>query len=267
MLGYCGLILFLFNFLLWIIQLCVWPRAHMNVHMPQHRCGDQRAAWEGYFSSSTTWGLGILLGSSGLAASDLPSEWAQQSSLYVFYHYPDNSFQTMWVRTAHIYWERVGFSSPGFMWSTSWCQPAGLLLETSKIHLLLSSFKLSAEWSSLWTWDQGSCDFLVVCHQLRTSYITWSVPPPPSLLVYFCCCDKTHRGEATEMQRALSWLTVLDHSPSLWRRRGGSLWLLFLWHPWSEAEREWVIALPQARTLTCKMVYPHSEWVFPLQWR
>lgn len=111
-------------------------------NIPQQRCGDQRAAWESYFSSSNRWVLGILLGSSGLAASDLPSERAQQSSLYVFYHYPDNSLQTMWVKMAHIYWERVGFSSPGFMWPTSWCQPAGLLLEASKINLLLSSFKL-----------------------------------------------------------------------------------------------------------------------------
>lgn len=72
----------------------------------------------------------------------LPSERARQSSLYIFYHYPKNSLQTMWVKTAHIYCEWVGFSSPGFMLPTSWCQPAGLLLEASETNLLLSSFKL-----------------------------------------------------------------------------------------------------------------------------
>lgn len=44
MLGNCGLIPFLFNFLLWLIQLCVWPHAHMNVHIPQHRCGEHTTA-------------------------------------------------------------------------------------------------------------------------------------------------------------------------------------------------------------------------------
>lgn len=83
-----------FQFVIMIyLVLCVTTCTHECAHTTAQvwRSEDSLS----YFSPSTTWVLGINLGSSGLAASNLPSERAQQYSLYIFYHYPNNSLQTM----------------------------------------------------------------------------------------------------------------------------------------------------------------------------
>lgn len=143
MLGYCGLIPFLFIFFIKIyLVVCVTTCTHECAHRTAQVWRSEDSLRELLLSShhvglgNQTWVIGAW------QQVPLPSERARQSSLYIFYHYPNNSSQTMWVKTAHIYCERVGFSSPGFMLPTSWCQPAGLLLEASETNLLLSSFKL-----------------------------------------------------------------------------------------------------------------------------
>lgn len=192
----------------------------MNVHIRQHRCGDQRTAWESYFSPPTMRVLGIKLGSSGLGSKYF-CPLSELGSLAC----------TFSIIILTISYKLCGWKQPTFIVNGLGFPPLSLCCQHHGVSQLGSYWKpqkLIYFWApsncrqNLWMWDRGSCDFLVVCHKRRTSYIAWSVPPSPSLLVYFRCCDKNHGEKATEMWRELSWLTVLDHSPSLWKEEAGA---------------------------------------------